>query len=158
MALEQPSVARPGLGRRIVWLVLCLAAGALVGATGHALSGDARWYLAMAATFAAGFAVADGDFLAMMCSCVGKARGLQSDSHSRPRVKVAACVRLPHSRVLGFPFSRDRAGRVMERFALWVEFDAHREMPHFKTYLATIEPIVVAKKATRMSVAQRGKP
>ena len=46
----------------------------------------------------------------------------------------------------------------MERFALWVEFDAHREMPRFKTCLATIEPMIVAGKATRLSVVQRGKP
>jgi uncharacterized membrane protein YbjE (DUF340 family) len=69
MALEQPSVARPGLGRRIVWLVLCLAAGALVGATGHALSGDARWYLAMAAAFAAGWL-----FFANPMACEASAR------------------------------------------------------------------------------------
>jgi hypothetical protein len=43
--------------RRIVWLLLCVAAGVLVGAAGHALTGDARWYLALAATFAAGWLV-----------------------------------------------------------------------------------------------------
>jgi quinol monooxygenase YgiN len=37
-------------------------------------------------------------------------------------------------------------------------FAAHREMPHFKTYLATTEPMLAAKKATRLHVAQHGKP
>jgi quinol monooxygenase YgiN len=45
-----------------------------------------------------------------------------------------------------------------EVYADEAAFAAHREMPHFKTYLATIEPMVVAKKATRLSVVQRGKP
>ncbi len=36
-------------------------------------------------------------------------------------------------------------------------FAVHREMPHFKTYLATTEPMIIAKKATRLNVAQRGK-
>lgn len=55
MAPEQPPAARLGLGRRIAWLLLCLAVGALVGAAGHALTGDVRWYLALAAAFAAGW-------------------------------------------------------------------------------------------------------
>lgn len=55
MALERPSVARPGLGWRIVWLLLCLAAGGLVGAIGQALTGDTRWYLAIAAALVAGW-------------------------------------------------------------------------------------------------------
>ena len=53
MALERPSVARPGLGRRIVWLLLCVAPGGLVGAVGQSLTGDARWYLAIAAALVA---------------------------------------------------------------------------------------------------------
>lgn len=36
-------------------------------------------------------------------------------------------------------------------------FAAHREMPHFKTYLATTEPMIAAKKATRLNAAQHGK-
>lgn len=35
-------------------------------------------------------------------------------------------------------------------------FLRHREMPHFKTYLATTEPMIATKRATRLSVEQHG--
>ncbi len=37
-------------------------------------------------------------------------------------------------------------------------FLRHREMPHFKTYLATTEPMIAAKRVTFLQVEQRGKP
>lgn len=36
-------------------------------------------------------------------------------------------------------------------------FAAHREMPHFKTYAATTEPMVAAKTALRMPVEAQHK-
>jgi quinol monooxygenase YgiN len=36
-------------------------------------------------------------------------------------------------------------------------FLRHREMPHFKTYLATTEPMIAAKRVTFLQVEQRGK-
>ncbi|MGH8713582.1 MAG: antibiotic biosynthesis monooxygenase [Casimicrobiaceae bacterium] len=36
-------------------------------------------------------------------------------------------------------------------------FLRHRETPHFKTYLATTEPMITAKKVTFLRVEQRGK-
>ena len=37
-------------------------------------------------------------------------------------------------------------------------FLAHREMPHFKAYLAATESMIASKRATRFLVEQRGKP
>ena len=36
-------------------------------------------------------------------------------------------------------------------------FLRHREMPHFKTYFAATEPMVAAKRVTKLQVVQRGK-
>jgi quinol monooxygenase YgiN len=36
-------------------------------------------------------------------------------------------------------------------------FLLHREMPHFKTYFAATEPMIAAKRVTKLQVAQRGK-
>lgn len=36
-------------------------------------------------------------------------------------------------------------------------FERHREMPHFKTYFAATEPMIAAKRATKLLVVQRGK-
>lgn len=44
-----------------------------------------------------------------------------------------------------------------EVYADEASFMAHREMPHFKKYLAATEPMIAAKTATRMTVVQRGK-
>ena len=59
--------------------------------------------------------------------------------------------------VLQDPLAPDRVC-FYEVYADEAAFLAHREMPHFKTYLAATEPMVAARKATRMSVVQRGKP
>ena len=37
-------------------------------------------------------------------------------------------------------------------------FLRHREMPHFKTYFAATEPMIAAKRVSRLQVVQRGKP
>jgi hypothetical protein len=81
MALERPAVARPGLVWRIVWLLLCLAAGALVGAVGQALTGDARWYLAIAAALVAGWL-----FFAnpMECEAPARRRDNRCGGHDAP--------------------------------------------------------------------------
>ncbi len=36
-------------------------------------------------------------------------------------------------------------------------FLRHRAMPHFKTYFAATEPMIAAKRVTRLQVVQRGK-
>ena len=36
-------------------------------------------------------------------------------------------------------------------------FQQHREMPHFKRYLAATESMIATKQATRLYVEQRGK-
>ncbi|MEP6998756.1 MAG: putative quinol monooxygenase [Betaproteobacteria bacterium] len=36
-------------------------------------------------------------------------------------------------------------------------FLRHREMPHFKTYLAATEPMIAAKRVTKLQALQRGK-
>jgi quinol monooxygenase YgiN len=36
-------------------------------------------------------------------------------------------------------------------------FLRHREMPHFKIYFAATEPMVAAKRVTKLQVVQRGK-
>ena len=36
-------------------------------------------------------------------------------------------------------------------------FERHREMAHFKTYFASTEPMVQAKRVTRLQVVERGK-
>lgn len=44
-----------GLGRRALWLGVCLAAGLGVGAGGQWLTGDAAWFLAVPACIALGW-------------------------------------------------------------------------------------------------------
>lgn len=46
-----------GAFRRLLWLLLCLAAGAALGLTGEALTGSTIWYLAIPAVTAAGWLV-----------------------------------------------------------------------------------------------------
>jgi len=41
--------------RRLVWLMACVLAGALVGYLGNAWSGDTAWYLAIPAAVAVGW-------------------------------------------------------------------------------------------------------
>jgi quinol monooxygenase YgiN len=36
-------------------------------------------------------------------------------------------------------------------------FLRHREMAHFKTYFATTEPMIAAKRVAKLQVVQRGK-
>jgi quinol monooxygenase YgiN len=36
-------------------------------------------------------------------------------------------------------------------------FLRHREMPHFKTYFAATEPMIAAKRVTKLHAVQRGK-
>lgn len=49
-----PATSR-GLGRRALWLGVCLAAGLGVGAGGQWLTGDAAWFLAVPACIALGW-------------------------------------------------------------------------------------------------------
>lgn len=44
-----------GLRGRIAWLLACLGAGAAIGAIGHAVTGDAAWFLALPVALAVGW-------------------------------------------------------------------------------------------------------
>jgi hypothetical protein len=59
--LADPQCRRgPGLGRRLLLLLLCVAGGLGVAVAGHHLSGAPEWFLALPLSIAAGwFAVAD---------------------------------------------------------------------------------------------------
>jgi hypothetical protein len=41
--------------KRLVWLIVCLGAGGLIGAAGSALTGNNAWYLAIPVAVAAGW-------------------------------------------------------------------------------------------------------
>lgn len=58
MTPDHSAPSRPptaSLGKRLVWLAVCVAAGAGIGAAGHWLSGDTAWYLALPAAVAVGW-------------------------------------------------------------------------------------------------------
>lgn len=50
-----PRPTRPNHARRLAWLLACVFAGWLVGATGSTLSGSTAWYLAIPAAVAIGW-------------------------------------------------------------------------------------------------------
>lgn len=46
-AVDRPTPSRPSIGRRLLLLVACVAAGLAVGQAGQALTGDPAWFLAL---------------------------------------------------------------------------------------------------------------
>ncbi|WP_088279776.1 hypothetical protein [Ideonella sp. A 288] len=44
-----------GFLRRLTWLLLCAGTGALIGAIGHALTGEPAWYVAISVVIALGW-------------------------------------------------------------------------------------------------------
>ena len=67
--LEPSQVAPLSLLRRLIWLLVCIVVGLVIGFIGSSISGNSAWYIAVTAVLAVGWW-----FLADPTQCEGAAR------------------------------------------------------------------------------------